>query len=152
MKLSLALLSVVVFFASGTIMTARAQDATSLSITTKDGNRHNFSVELALTPQQQQYGLMNRTSMDPDHGMLFVFVVEENRSFWMKNTLIPLDMIFIKKNGVIHHIATAKANDLTSVPSNGPVSAVLELNAGVAKSLGIKPGDVVKHVVFGNTK
>lgn len=131
----------------------QAQSTNKLSITTTDGKPHEFTVDVALTPQQQAYGLMNRTSMPADHGMLFVFGDEAERGFWMKNTLIPLDMVFIKKNGVIHHIhENAQPHDLTTAYSKGPVMAVLELNGGEASKLGIKPGDVVRHVVFGTSK
>ena len=108
-----------------------------------------LTVELALTQTQQIQGLMNRTSMPEDAGMLFIFNKEIERGFWMKNTLIPLDMIFVKKNGLIHHIhPNAKPNDLTSVKSNGPVIAVLEINGGMAKKLGIKVGDIINHPFF----
>jgi len=120
-----------------------------LVIVSRDGKEHGFNIELALTPQQQQIGLMNRTEMPKDEGMLFVFPDESEHGFWMKNTLIPLDMVFIKRDGTIHHIHdSAKPNDLTSIPSQGPVLAVLELNGGIAKKLGIVPGDKIKHPFF----
>ena len=123
----------------------------SLAIVSRDGKTHEFQIELALTPQQQVHGLMGRTKMAKDAGMLFYFPKEDERAFWMKDTLIPLDMLFIKKDGTIHSIHdSAKPNDLTSVKSNGPVQAVLELNGGTAKHLGIKAGDKVRHVFFGN--
>lgn len=122
-----------------------------LSIIAQDGRRHDFKIELAITPKQQEYGLMNRTQMDKNAGMLFLFSDVADRSFWMKNTLIPLDMLFIEKDGTIHHIhENAIPNDLASVPSNGPVTAVLELNGGVARNLGIHEGDKAHHVFFGN--
>lgn len=134
--------------------TATPGPAQPLSIVRKDGVQQNFEVELALTPAAQQQGLMFRKQMDENHGMLFVFPgAEAERAFWMKNTLIPLDMIFIRKDGTIHHIhENAVPEDLTSVPSNGPVMAVLELNGGVAAQKGLTPGDVVHHTVFGNGK
>ncbi len=128
-----------------------AQSTDKLTITKQDGTKHAFKIELALTPQQQQQGLMNRTEMAKNAGMLFFFGPEAPRSFWMKNTLIPLDMIFIKKDGVILNIHdSAIPNDLTSVKSEGPVSAVLEVNGGLSKKLGIVAGDKVHHVLFGN--
>ena len=125
---------------------------TPLVITTAEGAEHKFNVELALTPAEQAKGLMNRTEMASDHGMLFWFgIPEAPRAFWMKNTLISLDMIFIRADGRIHHIHhSAKPNDLTSIKSQGPAAAVLELNGGVSKLLGLKPGDVVHHKLFGN--
>lgn len=122
-----------------------------LTIITAEKKRHDFTVEVALTPAQQQKGLMNRTEMAKDAGMLFFFGEEAERSFWMKNTLIPLDMIFIKGDGTIVKVHdSAIPNDLTSVKSGAPASAVLELNGGVAKTLGIKAGDKVHHAFFGN--
>lgn len=120
-------------------------------IVSQDGKTHGFDVELALTPLQQQKGLMNRSSMADDAGMLFFFGDEAPRAFWMKNTLIPLDIIFIKQNGIIHHIhENAIPHDLTSIPSQGDVAAVLEINGGLSAKLGIARGDKVKHALFGN--
>lgn len=123
----------------------------SLSIVTKEGVRHDFKIELALTAQQQAQGLMNRTEMAKDAGMLFFFNDFTERSFWMKSTLIPLDMIFLDEEGEIVNIHdSAIPNDLTSIKSGAPARAVLELNGGVAKALGIRAGDQVHHVFFGN--
>lgn len=123
-----------------------------LSIIRQDGMKFEIKTELALTPADQERGLMFREEMPADHGMLFVFPgAEAERGFWMKNTLIPLDMVFIRKDGTIHHIhENAVPNDLTSVRSNGPVMAVLELNGGASAKMGLKPNDVVHHPVFGN--
>lgn len=129
---------------------ASATGLERLSITTPEGRR-DFSVELAVTPAQMQKGLMNRDSMSADAGMLFYFGNEDERGFYMKNTLIPLDMIFIRKNGIIHSIhENAKPLDETTIFSKGPVAAVLELNGGMADKLGIKPGQQVHHTFFGN--
>ncbi len=123
----------------------------SLYIQTKEGDKVSFKIELALTPEQQAKGLMNRTELPEKNGMLFVFGNEAERYFWMKNTLIRLDMIFIRKDGTINSIkSNALPNDMTSVPSNGPVSAVLEINGGEAAKYGIKAGDVVHHTIFMN--
>ena len=120
-----------------------------LSIETAAGARHDFKVELALTPAQQQKGLMNRTEMADDHGMLFFFGDERPRSFWMKNTLIPLDILFIGKGGVIVNIhENAIPHDLTSIPSSGPAAAALELNGGTAARLGLAAGDRIIHPLF----
>lgn len=128
-----------------------AAATSTIEIRTSSGEVHPFKIELALTPQEQAQGLMNRTSMAENAGMLFVFGDEAPRAFWMKNTLIPLDMIFIRKDGTIHHIhENAIPHDLTSVPSEGPVSAVLEINGGLTTKLGIAKGDTVRHVLFGN--
>jgi uncharacterized membrane protein (UPF0127 family) len=130
---------------------AYADPLQRLSIVTKDGTRHDFKIELAVTPEEQAQGLMNRTEMAKDEGMLFFFNDFAERSFWMKNTLIPLDMIFMDEEGVIVNIHdSAIPNDLTSIKSGVPARAVLELNGGVANTLGIKAGDKVHHVFFGN--
>lgn len=120
-----------------------------LTILTVDGAEHVFNIELALTPDVQAQGLMYRTEMPEDAGMLFYFGQEAERGFWMKNTLIPLDMFFIKADGIIHHIhENAIPNDLTSIRSQGPVAAVLEINGGMSAQLKISPGDKVLHPVF----
>ncbi|HIF26731.1 MAG TPA: DUF192 domain-containing protein [Micavibrio sp.] len=112
---------------------------------------HTFYVEIADTPQLVIKGLMNREYMPDMAGMLFSFALEKERHFWMKNTLIPLDMLFVKADGTIHHIhENAIPHDETSISSNGPVLNVLELNGGMSRKLGIKPGDVVHHYVFDN--
>ncbi len=123
-----------------------------LSIRTASGITHDFMVELAVTPKEQAQGLMHRTEMPMEQGMLFWFGgAEQMRSFWMKNTLISLDMIFVRADGTIHHIHhSAQPENLTSVSSQGPVAAVLELNGGVSRLLGIQKGDRVHHNFFGN--
>jgi uncharacterized protein len=110
---------------------------------------HRFTVELALTPEQQRRGLMFRRELADDRGMLFDFGTERPVTMWMRNTYIPLDMIFIRADGTIHHIAedTTPLSDATIV-SRGPVRAVLEVNAGTAERLGIAPGDRVRHEIF----
>ena len=121
----------------------------ALSIETQSGKSHDFTVELALTGAQQAQGLMNRTQLADDAGMLFYFGKEVERSFWMKNTLIPLDLIFIKANGTIHHIhENAIPGDLTPIPSKGEVMAALEINGGESRKRGISAGDRVKHSFF----
>jgi uncharacterized membrane protein (UPF0127 family) len=105
---------------------------------------HRFTVEVARTPRQQEIGMMYRRSVAPDRGMIFPYDPPQNVAFWMQNTLIPLDMIFIRADGRIARIATAKPLDLTSVPSGEPVAAVLEIRGGRAAQLGIRPGDRVQ--------
>ena len=110
---------------------------------------HRFTVEIAATESEQATGLMNRPAMDPNHGMIFPYTPPQEVAFWMKNTLIPLDMIFIRADGRILRIAenTVPLSE-TLVPSGGPVQAVLEVVAGTAKKLGIAPGDRVAHPIF----
>ncbi len=115
------------------------------TIHTVDGATHRFNIELAVTPEEMAKGLMNRTELAPDAGMLFIFPNEAPRSFWMKNTLIPLDIIFIKGGGKIHHIhQMALPLDKTGILSQGSAAAVLEINGGKASELGINIGDTVK--------
>lgn len=122
-------------------------------VSAENSARHVFRIEIADTVESRTIGLMFREKMDDDAGMLFVFDEQEERerAFWMKNTLIPLDMVFIHKDGKIGHIhPMARPRDLTRVPSNGPTFSVLEINGGMAARLGIRPGDMVHHKIFGN--
>jgi uncharacterized membrane protein (UPF0127 family) len=105
---------------------------------------HHFTVEVAATPDQQERGLMFRRTLDPDHGMLFPYNPPQEVAFWMKNTWIPLDIVFIRPDGTIARITQAKAMDLTPLPSGEPVGAVLEIGGGRAAQLGIKEGDVAR--------
>jgi hypothetical protein len=104
---------------------------------------HLFTVEVAATPEQQEHGLMFYRSLGADQGMIFPYDPPQDVSFWMRNTLIPLDMIFIRADGTIARIAHAKALDETPVPAGEPVAAVLEIRAGRAAELGIREGDRV---------
>jgi uncharacterized protein len=108
------------------------------------GRVHRFTVELARTGDEQAYGLMNRTRLGPDEGMLFPFDPPQPASFWMKDTLIPLDMIFVRANGSIARIAANTVPEsLTPVRVSEPVAAVLEIPGGRAAALGIAAGDRV---------
>jgi uncharacterized protein len=104
---------------------------------------HAFTVEVAATANQQERGLMFRRSLAGDRGMIFPYYPPQDVSFWMKNTLIPLDLIFIRSDGTIVRITTAKALDLTPLPAGEPIAAVLEIRGGRAAELGIREGDVV---------
>jgi uncharacterized protein len=106
------------------------------------GKTHRFTVEIARTPDEQATGLMNRASLAPDRGMVFPFDTPRQASFWMKNTLIPLDIIFVRGDGRIANIAANTVPlSLQPVYSDGDVAAVLELAGGRSAELGIKPGD-----------
>ena len=131
------------------LLPAAAGTATErLEIETAKG-AHAFTVELATTADQQATGLMYRREMAADAGMLFVYPPGSRVTMWMKNTLIPLDMLFIGPAGRITHIVERTVPMSTElIGSNGPVRAVLELNAGTASRLGIKPGDRVRHAAF----
>lgn len=121
-----------------------------LTIVSANG-AHAFSVEVMRDDASRARGLMFRRSMPADQGMLFDFEVNQPVSMWMKNTYLPLDMVFIRADGTIARIA-ADTEPLSTqvIPSNEPVLSVLELNAGTAASLGLKPGDKVRHPLFGS--
>jgi uncharacterized membrane protein (UPF0127 family) len=115
----------------------------SLTIASTNGE-HRFTVEVAKTPEEQAQGLMFRNSVPPDRGMLFPYDPPVQVSFWMKNTLVPLDMVFIGPDGKIGRIAANTVPmSLDPVPSIDSVSAVLEIAGGRAAELGIKEGDKV---------
>ena len=106
-------------------------------------------MELARTPEERSRGLMFRESMAADAGMLFDFGRVGRQAMWMKNTYLPLDMLFIRNDGTIHHIQQrTQPQSENIIPSNGRVRAVLELNGGTVERLGIKVGDVVEHPMF----
>ena len=121
----------------------------NLVVVTAQG-RSNFTVELAVSEAQRVQGLQGRRRLAADAGMLFDFQGTGPVIMWMKDTYVPLDMLFIDSGGRIVNIAEHTVPlSLTAIPSAGPVRAVLELNAGTAARLGIKPGDRVLHSVFG---
>ena len=114
-----------------------------LTISSQSGV-HRFTVEVARTPEEQAQGLMHRQSLAPDRGMIFPYETPRPAAFWMKNTLIPLDMIFIGPDRQIIRIAENTVPlSLDPVPSIEPVSAVLEIAGGRSAELGLKPGDRV---------
>lgn len=116
-----------------------------LAIETQTGHTHRFEVELATTPAQHQRGLMFREHLPENHGMLFVYNPPRPIKMWMKNTYIPLDMLFIAPTQEIVHIhEMAEPHSLKAVgPDSGNVWAVVELAGGVAARLGLKPGDSI---------
>ena len=120
-------------------------------IVTRDGRRHDFTVEMALTPEQQTVGLMFRTEVAPNEGMIFDWGAPRESSMWMRNTLVPLDMLFIAADGRIHRIAERTVPlSLTPVDSRGPVRATLELQGGITERMDIRVGDRVLHRMFGS--
>jgi len=119
-----------------------------LDVVTATG-AHRFRVEVADTEATREQGLMFRDSLPADRGMLFDFHKAGPVAFWMKNTLIPLDMIFIAPDGRIVSIAhNAVPHDETPIPSGAPVLAVLEVRGGRADQIGARPGDRVRHRIF----
>lgn len=120
-------------------------------IVTRDGRRLDFTVEMALTPDQQTVGLMFRTEVAPNEGMIFDWGTPRESSMWMRNTLVPLDMLFIAADGRIHRIAERTVPlSLTPIGSGGPVRATLELQGGITERLDIRVGDRVLHRMFGS--
>jgi hypothetical protein len=110
-----------------------------------------IQAEVAADAASQEKGLMFRKSLAPDAGMLFDFHTPDFQTFWMKNTVIPLDMIFIRADGTISSIApNATPQSETPIPSYEAVRAVLEINGGRAVQLGIAPGEHVHNAIFGN--
>ena len=136
---------------------ARAQGAALTQPTTTEpleivtaSGRHMFAIEVMRTDEERGRGLMFRRFMPADRGMLFDFKTEQPVLMWMKNTYIPLDMIFMSRNGTVTHVAanTEPMSERT-ISSGPPAFAVLEVNAGVAAKIGLKPGDRVVHGLFG---
>jgi uncharacterized protein len=112
--------------------------------------RHAFQVEVMRTAEEKARGLMFRQYLPEDRGMLFDFQREEPVSMWMRNTYIPLDMVFIRADGTVNHVhARAQPLDETPISSNGNVRFVLEINGGIAQKLGIRAGDKVTHQLIG---
>lgn len=123
----------------------------TLTIVTRDGTKHDFSVEMALKTDQQTVGEMFRKSVPADGGMLFDWGVVRESQMWMKNTLVPLDMVFINADGTIRAIAeNTVPQSLAVIDSHGPVRATLELQGGITAKLNIRVGDVVHQRIFGN--
>lgn len=115
-----------------------------------DGARQSFIVELADTPEARARGLMHRESLAPDAGMLFVYETPRRAEFWMKNTLIPLDMIFADPAGLVTRVhENAVPGDLTPIPGGEGVKFVLEINGGLARRAGIVPGSQLRHPAIG---
>ena len=122
-----------------------------LVIVTHDGKDHDFNVEMALTNQQQETGLMFRPSVPANGGMLFDWGSERESQMWMKNTISSLDMLFIANDGTIRHIAERTVpQSLAIVDGEFPVRATLEMAAGTAERLDIRVGDKVLQRIFGN--
>lgn len=124
-----------------------------LAIRTASGKVVNFKIWTADTPRRDAQGLMFVREMDDHAGMLFLFAGDQRVSMWMKNTYIPLDMLFVARNGRINTIVartTPFSLDVISAPD--PARAVLELKGGAAEQMGIKAGDMLVHPSFGNAK
>jgi uncharacterized membrane protein (UPF0127 family) len=142
------------FLSAGAILAASPAlargDVNRLAIVTQAGVRHEFQLEIANTPESRSRGLMFRRELPEGRGMLFDFGPRETEiAMWMKNTYIPLDMIFIRADGRIRRIAeNTTPHSEATIPSGGPVKGVLEVIAGTARRLGLAAGDLVEHPFF----
>jgi uncharacterized protein len=142
------MVSAALLVVAGLSVPAVAAGLDRLQIVTASG-AHEFQVEIANDDASRERGLMYRRFMPADGGMLFEFEREAPVSFWMKNTYIPLDMIFISRAGVVKNVvANAEPLSESVIPSGPPCAAVLELNGGTAAAIGLKVGDTVRHPFF----
>jgi len=143
-------ISVLLISLSTVAHAAQALPSTSVMIDTRHGSAR-FVVEVAADEDSRMQGLMFRTKLAPNAGMLFDFPDVRFRSFWMKNTVLPLDILFLRADGTISSIAAnARPYSEKDIPSQEPVRAVLEINGGRAAALGIVPGGKVHANVFRN--
>lgn len=151
MRRSLALFSSLVLASMG----AACADAPANSAPANEGaavilRGHRIGVEIAADDASRAHGLMDRTSMPADHGMLFVFPAAAVQTFWMKDTLIPLDMVFFDARRravtVLGDVPPCKADPCPIYPSTEPARYVLELNAGAAAKFGVRKGDVATFI------
>ena len=130
---------------------APAMETQRLFITTPDGVEHVFTVEVARTPEEQKRGLMFRTTLAADAGMLFIKPAPQPVALWMDNTLLPLDMLFVRADLTLAGIhANAKPLDRTPIRSPGPVIAVIEIAGGQAAARGIVPGSRIRAAALFN--
>jgi uncharacterized protein len=145
-------LLVVVMVTAMLLLPAEAMRRERLTLQTAQGE-HVIDIEITETAEEKALGLMFRTSLADKAGMLFVYDGPQEIAMWMKNTYIPLDMVFITAEGIVHRIeARTEPHSETIVPSNGAVLAVLELAGGAAERLGLKRGDRVVHPAFKRAK
>lgn len=120
-------------------------DESKLTLHTATGD-YEFDVQVVDTPESRAQGLMYVTELADDAGMLFDFTEERGVSFWMRNTFIPLDMIFVDAKGIVKNVhVNARPHDPTGIPSDGPVQYVLEIPGGRSVEIGLKPGDKMDH-------
>jgi uncharacterized protein len=146
----LSALILVLVTAVATAAEAVSFGRSTVEVVGQDGGRHAFAVEMAATPEQLAQGLMYRRSLPAEAGMLFDFGGVQQVAMWMKNTLIPLDMLFIDRDGRIVYINEyAVPGSLEPRGPREPIRAVLEINAGTARRMGIRSGDRVEHPLFG---
>jgi len=139
-------LAIVTMVWTGGVLAACRDDRVGLK---NDRTQISFDIELAVSPQDRARGLMFRESLPQRSGMLFIFDPPQPVAFWMKNTLIPLDIIFVDRAGMVTGIhPNAQPGDLTPIEGGDSVFAVLEINAGLAARYQITPGTQMRHKVF----
>lgn len=145
-------LAVVLFTSHLPASAAEPQVLEKSELVLESGERTlSFQVELAQEPEERRIGLMHRREMAADHGMLFDFGRSAPVSMWMRNTYIPLDMLFIAEDGEIVNIAHDTVPHSEAILSSaGPVRFVLEVPAGTSRLLGVEPGDIARHPAIGN--
>lgn len=137
--------AVVAAIATVALPLAACSDEGKLVLHSSTGD-YTFNVEVVDTPESRAKGLMFVQELADDAGMLFDFKEERPVSFWMRNTFIPLDMIFVGADGVVKNIhVNARPHDVTGIPSQGPVQFVLEIPGGRSVEIGLKPGDTMEH-------
>jgi uncharacterized protein len=125
-----------------------ATDPDRLTVQTRSGER-SFSIEIAKTPTERERGLMFRETMPDDHGMLFVFEDQRPVGFWMKNTVMPLDLLFISQDGTVQAVLEGEPFSEAVISPGVPVRFVLELKAGTAAANHIEAGDKASHPAIG---
>ncbi len=143
------LVAIVSLFLMYNLGEVSASMKSELSIITSNGSKHNFLVEVARTEEEKKIGLMFRKTLAKNAGMLFLYKREALRLMWMKNTFIPLDILFIDKKGVIKRVVKRTVpHSLATISSRQSVLAVLELRGGITSSLDIKKGDRIEYPAF----
>jgi len=139
-------LAIVMMVWAGNVLAACRDDRVGLK---NDTTQISFDIELAVAPQERARGLMFRGSLPARYGMLFIFGPPQRVAFWMKNTLIPLDIIFVDRTGTVTGVhPNAQPGDLTPIEGGDSVFAVLEINGGLAARYLITPGTQMRHEVF----
>lgn len=126
---------------TGCDASATTQPDSGLPVVTMTIAGQKYHLEVAANDASRQHGLMERARLPADHGMVFVFTDEQPRNFWMHHTRFPLDIIYVDHAGKVVSVRTMKAYDETGIPSNGPATYAIELNAG--KAADVKPGDTL---------
>ena len=146
-----AVIGAALFVSLSTVSAVAACKPSRVDIRTPGGVAHQFTSELADEPAEQSRGLMFRKELADTHGMLFVYTPPRRVAFWMRNTLIPLDMIYADRTGLVRKVhQNAVPLDETPIDGGPGISAVFEVRGGLTGELGIVPGSVLRHPFFGS--